>query len=195
MWCVCARVVCGVCACVVCGVAGQGRRERRGEEKKNKPPEMDNTTGYKHDANSLVKYKKHKETLENMSKQKLHSWHDMVNHGPQNRSKNDHFSQSIVFLNFPLDILTFSAESPIPNAQICVFCGVAVCVALCVVLLCVLCCAFAVCVAVSLVGVVACSCVSLCVVLVVVGCRCGCGRGVCVCAVACVVWHAENPHV
>ena len=111
-----------LCACGVLCVARQGRagqeRERRGKKEAKHMK-----TGQQW-MNSLAKKwtntKKHKKHLENMSKQRLLSWHDMVHHGPQKKSKNSHVSQRIVF-TCSLGFTAFSAEGPIPNAQMCVF--------------------------------------------------------------------------
>ena len=118
-------MLCGVSVrvwwCVVCGKAGKSRAgERRGEGKKEAKHMKTGQQWMNSLAKKWTNTKKHTKHLENMSKQRLLSWHDTVHHGPQKKSKNSHVSQRIVF-TCSLEFTAFSAEGPIPNAQMCVF--------------------------------------------------------------------------
>ena len=77
---------------------------------------MENKTGSNHGHNVVRKCKKTQETLGKLSKHGLLFSHDMAIHGPKKGPKTAIFPDAL-FLRFPWDLPTFSAEGPIPNAQ------------------------------------------------------------------------------
>ena len=68
-----------------------------------------------------IAWEKIKETWEatgNLSKHGLRFLHEKVHHGSSQKSpKTVIFPDTLLFLHFPWNLSTFSAESPIPNAQ------------------------------------------------------------------------------
>ena len=69
---------------------------------------MENKTGSNHGHNVVRKCKKTQETLG--------KYQNMAIHGPKKGPKTAIFPDAL-FLRFPWDLPTFSAEGPIPNAQ------------------------------------------------------------------------------
>ena len=109
VWCVVCLCACGV-LCVWQGRAGKEREERRGKKKEAKPEngsKMNETTGYK----------KHWEICQNKGSFLGAIWSAMDTKTVQQRS----FFTTHCFFTLSWDLRTFSAEGPIPNAQICVF--------------------------------------------------------------------------
>ena len=78
---------------------------------------MENKTGSNHGHNVVRKCKKtNKKQWENYQNMVSLFWHDMAIHGPKKGPKTAIFPDAL-FLRFPWDLPTFSAEGPIPNAQ------------------------------------------------------------------------------
>ena len=103
---VCGCVLCMLCA-VLCYICSKNMR---------KSINMENKTGSNHGHNVVRKCKKTQETLGKYQNMVSFFWHDMAIHGPKKGPKTAIFPDAL-FLRFPWDLPTFSAEGPIPNAQ------------------------------------------------------------------------------
>ena len=112
--CVCACVwlcIVYVVCCVLCYICSKNMR---------KSINMENKTGSNHGHNVVRKCKKNTRNIGKLSKHGLLFWHDMAIHGPKKGPKTVIFPDAL-FLRFPWDLPTFSAESPIPNTKKALF--------------------------------------------------------------------------